>query len=86
MTPLHVAARDGRTKVVRLLLSRARCSSSVLRDVLFVASGSVRGRPEVVALIERALEDAAGRPGGATLFEMARDGRPERRSVPPDSV
>lgn len=59
MTPLHVAARDGKTKVVRLLLEQARCSSGVLRDVLFVASGSVRGRPEVVALIESALERAA---------------------------
>jgi len=64
MTPLHVAARDGRTKVVRLLLAQARCSSSVLRDVLFVASGSVRGRPEVVALIESALENAHRREAG----------------------
>jgi len=64
MTPLHVAARDGRTKAVRLLLEQARCSSGVLRDVLFVASGSVRGRPEVVALIESALENAHRREAG----------------------
>lgn len=90
MTPLHVAARDGRTKVVRLLLERARCSSSVLRDVLFVASGSVRGRPEVVALIEGALEDAHRRaagmaPAGASE-PPGREARAEQAATPDEEL
>jgi ankyrin repeat protein len=90
MTPLHVAARDGRTKVVRLLLARARCSSSVLRDVLFVASGSARGRPEVVALIEGALEDAcrreAGVPPASASATADRDARAEKGATPDEEL
>jgi hypothetical protein len=58
MTALHVAAKDGKTKVVRFLLEKAPYDSMLLRDVHFVARGSVRGREEVVELIEAAIEDA----------------------------
>lgn len=90
MTPLHVAARGGRTKVVRLLLAQARCSSSVLRDVLFVASGSARGRPEVVALIESALEGAyrreAGMPPPDASAAPGRDARAEQGATPGEEL
>lgn len=90
MTPLHVATRDGKTKVVRLLLEEARCSSSVLRDVLFVASGSVRGRPEVVALIESALENAYRREAGIappdTSETPGRDARAEQAATPDEEL
>ena len=90
MTPLHVAARDGRTKVVRLLLEQARRSSSVLRDVLFVASGSVRGRPEVVALIESALETAHRREAGmappAASEAPGPDARAEQAATPDEEL
>ncbi len=90
MTPLHVAARGGRTKVVRLLLEQTRCSSSVLRDVLFVASGSVRGRPEVVALIESALENAHRREAGmappGASEAPGRDARAEQAATPDEEL
>ncbi|MFW9908924.1 MAG: ankyrin repeat domain-containing protein [Candidatus Thorarchaeota archaeon] len=53
MTPLHLAARDGRASVVRLILSRAKeINERILNDVLHVASMSVYGTDEIVRMID----------------------------------
>ncbi|MFW9961916.1 MAG: ankyrin repeat domain-containing protein, partial [Candidatus Thorarchaeota archaeon] len=53
MTPLHLAARDGQTRVVKYLLAKIReIPERVLNDIIHVASVSVYGRPEIVQMLE----------------------------------
>lgn len=53
MTPLHLAARDGQTHVVKFLLAKIEdIPERVLNDIIHVASVSVYGRPEIVQMLE----------------------------------
>ena len=53
MTPLHLAARDGQTHVVKYLLAKIeKISERVLNDIIHVASVSVYGRPEIIQMLE----------------------------------
>jgi len=49
MTPLHLAARDGQTHVVKFLLTKLeKIPERVLNDIIHVESMSVYGRHEIV--------------------------------------
>ncbi|MFW9893065.1 MAG: ankyrin repeat domain-containing protein [Candidatus Thorarchaeota archaeon] len=53
MTPLHLAARDGWTSIVILILNKAEeIPERILNDVIHVGSMSVYGRPEIVQILE----------------------------------
>ncbi|MFW9983019.1 MAG: ankyrin repeat domain-containing protein [Candidatus Thorarchaeota archaeon] len=53
MTPLHLAARDGRTSIVELILSKVdKIPERILNDVIHVGSMSVYGKHEIVQILE----------------------------------
>ncbi len=53
MTPLHLAARDGRTRTVRFLLDNMKeVPERILNDVIHVAHMSVYGNPDIQQMLE----------------------------------
>jgi ankyrin repeat protein len=53
MTPLHLAARDGRTRVAKFLLETSvQIPERILNDAMHVGSMSVTGNPVIVKMIE----------------------------------
>ncbi|MHA2142869.1 MAG: ankyrin repeat domain-containing protein [Candidatus Thorarchaeota archaeon] len=53
MTPLHLAARDGRTRVAKFLLNTSvQIPERILNDAMHVGTMSVTGNPDIVKMIE----------------------------------
>ncbi|MFW9889160.1 MAG: ankyrin repeat domain-containing protein [Candidatus Thorarchaeota archaeon] len=53
MTPLHLAARDGRTRAAKALLETSvQIPERILNDAMHVGSMSVTGNPAIVKMIE----------------------------------